>query len=94
MDEWVEQRGTDREENTKFDQRLQGAGEEMREKALNRVSPKDRKGDSPSEGRVVRHKRRFSFDQRDEENGDLPAAHVKTKADMEKKRLKSDMERL
>ena len=94
MDEWAEQRRTEREEKTEFDKRLQGAGEEMREKALNRVSPNDGKGDSPSDGGVVRHKRRFSVDQRDEEHRDLLAAHVKTKADMEQKRLKLDEERL
>ena len=94
MDEWAEQRRMEREEKTEFDKRLQGAGEEMREKAPNRVSPNDGKGDSPSDCRVVRYKRRFSVDQRDEEHRDLLAAHVKIKADMEQKRLKLDEERL
>ena len=70
------------------------AGEELREKALNRVSPNDGKGYSPSDGRGLRHKRRFSVDQREEENRHLLAAHLKTKADMEHKRLKLDVERL
>ena len=62
MDEWAEQRRTEREEKTEFDKRLQGAGEEMREKDLNRVSPNDGKDDSPSDGLVVRHKHRISVD--------------------------------
>ena len=52
MDEWAEQRRSELEEKTELDERLQGAGEQMRERALSRISSPemgDTQCSSPSE---------------------------------------------
>ena len=41
MDAWAEQRRSEREEKAEFDKRLQEAGEQMRDRALCRVSPQE-----------------------------------------------------
>ena len=92
MDEWAEQRRSEREEKTEFDKRLQEAGEQMRDRALGRVSPQGM-GETPSGSLAEKKKRRFGMDERDEEQQDLLSNHVKERANMEQKRFKLDEER-
>ena len=91
MDEWAEQRRSEREEKTEYDKCLQEAGEQMRDRALSRISPPGM-GDTPSGSSAEKKKRRFAMDERDEEQQDLLSKHVKEKANMEQKRLKLDEE--
>ena len=65
MDEWAEQRRSEREEKTEFDKGLQGAGEQMRERALSGVRPPGM-GDTPSGSAAEKTKRHFAMDERDE----------------------------
>ena len=46
IDEWSEQRRDERDEKTEFDKRLQNAGEEMRDRALNRCRTGKKKSSS------------------------------------------------
>ena len=94
IDEWSEQRRVEQDEKTEFDKRLQNAGEEMRDRALNRCSPGKEKMSSTRHTGTEKQKRRAPIDPAFAEQRDLLIEHVQSKAEMESKRLKSDEDRL
>ena len=94
VEEWSEQRRVARDEKTEFDKRLQGAGEEMRDKALHRCSRGKEKSSSARQMGVEKQKRRAAIDPAFAEQRDPLVEHVRSKAEIENKRLKFDEDRL
>ena len=94
VDEWSEQRWVQRDEKTGFDKRLQSAGEEIRDRDLNRCSPGKEKSSSTRQMGMEKQKSRAAIDCAFAEQRDLLIDHIQSKAEMESKRLKLDEDRL
>ena len=94
IDERSKQRRVERDEKTEFDKGLQNAGEEMRDRALNRGSPGKEKSSSTRQMGTKKQKRRAPIDPAFAEQRELLIEHVQSKAEIENKRLKLDEDRL
>ena len=94
VDEWSEQRRVERDEKTGFDKRLQSAGEEMRDRDLNRCSPGKEKSSSTRKMGMEKQKSLAARDPAFAGQRERLIGHAQSKPERERKRLKLDEDRL